>query len=731
MTARMRPPSIDELIDRAPFPTLEHIAVKGFETLQQQQRMTVTEAAEEYTRIGSGGGHSVKWSLKKTPYLKEPQDVLTSLEFQGMIFVGPARTGKTVMSLNWLSHTVKTDPADMLYIHMDRENARKWSNGDLKRYLEASTQIRAEQFTRRQDDNTFDKEFKSGMRFLLAYPTASNLSGITVPRGWLIDYDRMDDNVEGEGNPFDLLQMRTTTFKRFGMTVAESSPNPNKEIQDPKWRAPPHSPHEAPPIRGIFELYNRGDRRRWYWCCPHCKEAFEPDFKLLRYPDTADIMEAREQTYMLCPIYACGGILEPHMKEELNEGATWVKDGMIWVPAEKKIVERNGMKAARSSIASFWMKGPAAAYQDWGQLVEKYLRAVKALADTADDAPLRKTVTTDQGSYYIPHSRLSERSPEDLKTNAEDWDSTEEEPTVPLGVRFLIATVDVQKAAFVVQVHGFTATGDMVVIDGFKLRLSNRLNAADEKLPIDPAAFGEDWDVIKQQVILKTYPLADGSGRRMRIRATGGDSGGAEGVTGHAYNFWRKLKKEGEGLHRRFCLVKGEHSKTAPHARTTWPDSNQKGNGKLAIAKGDVPVILLNSNLMKDRVSGMLARRVQDDGEDASSGGMLRYPDWMPAWFYTQMTTEIRTEKGWENPRKRRNEAFDLAYYALGLAIRPMEQNVPYVMFNIDRLNYDEPPGWAAEWDKNDLVYGDETPLEPASAKKGEMSFADLAAKLA
>ncbi|UVK46829.1 phage terminase large subunit family protein [Mesorhizobium sp. AR07] len=722
MTARMRPPSVEELIDRARHQTIESIVVRGFESLQPAARMTVTEAGEAYTRIGSGGGHSTPWSLRRTPYLQEPQDELNSLEKQGMIFIGPARTGKTMMSLNWLSHTVKTDPADMLYVHMDRENARKWSKGDLERYLQASTKIREHQLTNRKDDNTFDKEFDSGMRFILTYPTSSNLSGITVGRVWLIDYERMDDNVDGEGNPFDLAQMRTTTFKRFGMTVAEASPNPNKEIQDPKWT--PSTPHEAPPIRGIFELYNRGDRRRWYWKCPHCTEAFEPDFKLLRYPEGASIMEAREQTYMACPV--CGGILEPDMKDELNWNGRWVKEGMIWTP-EGAIVERNGMKAERSSIASFWMKGPAAAYQDWGQLVEKNLRALKAFEDTGDDGPLRKTVTTDQGSYYIPQGRLSERSPEDLKNMGEDWGSTEDEPSVPHGVRFQIATVDVQKAAFVVQVHGFTATGDMVVIDGFKLRLSNRLNGAGERLPIDPAAFAEDWDVLIDGVILKTYPLADGSGRRMRIRATGGDSGGAEGVTGHAYNFWRRLRKRADGLHRRFCLVKGESSKGAPHARTTWPDSSQKG--KLAIAKGDVPVILLHSNLMKDRVATMLARRVEDTGEDETVGGMLRYPDWMPGWFYNQMTTEIRTDKGWENPRKRRNETFDLAYYALGLAIRPIELTVPYVTFNIDRINYDEPPSWAAEWDANDMVFGGEAPVAPVVSKK--LSLAELGKLLA
>ncbi|WP_158083509.1 terminase gpA endonuclease subunit [Manganibacter manganicus] len=686
--------------------------------------MSVTEAAEKWMRIGSGGGHSTPWSLRRTPYLQEPQDVLTSLDYQGMIFVGPARTGKTLMSLSWLTHTVMTDPADMMYVHMDRENARKWSKGDLERFLQASSAVRAHQLTNRKDDNTFDKEFDSGMQFRLTYPTSSNLSGITVGRVWLIDYERMDDNVDGEGNPFDLAQMRTTTFKRFGMTVAEASPNPNKEIQDPKWT--PQTPHEAPPIRGIFELYNRGDRRRWYWRCPHCNDPFEPDFKLLRYPDTADIMEAREATYMACP--SCGSVLEPTMKDDLNWGGRWVKDGMVWTP-EGEIVERNGMKAARSSIASFWMKGPAAAYQDWGQLVEKNLRALKAFEETGDDGPLRKTVTTDQGSFYIPQSRLSERSPEDLKNRAEDWNTSEQEPTVPHGVRFLIATADVQKSAFVIQVHGFTATGDMVVIDGFKCRLSNRLNGAGERLPIDPAAFGEDWDVLVDEVLKRTYPLEDGSGRQMRIRAMGCDSGGAEGVTGHAYNLWRRLRKGGEGLHRRFCLVKGDTPKSNPHAHTTWPDSNQKG--KMAIAKGDVPVILFNSNLMKDRVSVMMARRVEDSGDDETTGGMLRFPDWMPGWFYAQMTTEIRTEKGWMNPRKRRNEAFDLAYYALGLAIRSVEPNVPFVTFNIDRLNYDDPPVWAAPWDENALVFGGDAPSPETPTKPKRLTMAELAQKLA
>lgn len=694
---QIRPPTIDELIASVRYKTVEDIVASAFGEMKPANRMTVTEAGQQFSRIGSGGGHSKPWSLERTPYLKKPQDVLTSLDYTGMVFVGPARTGKTLMGLNWITHTVKTDPADMLYVHMDRENARKWSNGDLQRYLMASTDIRAEQLTSRQHDNTFDKAFKSGMRFLLTYPTASNLSGITVARVMFIDYDRMADDVDGEGNPYDLGAMRTTTFKRFAMTVAESSPNPNKEIQDPRWM--PASPHEAPPIRGIFELHNRGDRQRWQWCCPHCNDWFEPDFKLLHW-ESSDPMEARESTTMICP-HGC--VIEPRWKDEMNGFGDWIREGEFIRPGSDKVIDvRPGLKVTRSSIASFWLKGPAAAYQDWGQLVEKELRALKALEETGDDGPLRKTRTTDQGGFYIPQSRLSDFSPELLKAKAEDWGSTQDDPLVPEGVRFLVATVDIQKMAFVVQVTGYTALGDRVAVDMFKVRLSNRRNAKGERLPLDPAAFAEDWDVLIPEVMEKTYELNDGSGRRMAIRATGSDSGGAEGVTGHAYNFWRRLRAKQDGSHRRFILLKGEVTRSAPEAQTRWPDSSQKD--KLAIARGDVPVLFLHSNKLKDRVSLLMSRRIAD--EEGIDGGMLRYPDWAENWYYVQLTSETRSAKGWENTRKRRNEAFDLTYYAEGIVLRPMEKGVPYIHIGFDRIDWANPPAWAAEWDQNELVTG-------------------------
>jgi phage terminase large subunit GpA-like protein len=704
------------------FESLESMAVIAFDAMHSSEHLTVVQAAEKYVIIRQPGAHVGPWSAEKTPYLIEPQEVLTSLDYTGMVFVGPARTGKSQMFLNWQAHTVKCDPTDMMLVHMAQHTAREWSKDDLEKMHKNSPEIAAQLRPGRQNDNTFDKEYLSGMRLSITWPTANNLSGKTKRYVWIMDYDRMDDSVDKEGGVFDLAKKRTATFKRFGMTVAESSPG--REVDNPKWLA--KSPHEAPPTKGILELYNRGDRRRWQWQCLQCHEAFEPNFSLLQYPDSDDMMEAAEQVCLPCP--SCGFPMEPGMKDELNMGGRWVKDGMIWLP-KAEIVPRTDMKVRRSDIASFWMKGPAAAFQDWSSLVLENLRAVTSYEATGDEEALRKTVTTDQGEPYTPKARVSERTPEDLKAKGEDWGSTAECPTVPEGVRILIATIDVQARSFVVQVDGLTATDDLVLIDGFKIRKSARLDGDGHPLPIDPAGYTEDWDLLVEQVIERTYDLGDGSGRRMQIRLTGCDSGGREGVTFNAYAFWRRLKLAPEGHHRRFALIKGDGSKTAPRAMVTWPDSNRRD--KLAAARGDVPVVRLQADLLKDQVAAMLSRRVTESAE-ASGGGMIRFPAWTEDWYYSQMTTEIRTAKGWENPAKKRNEAFDLTYYALGLAVRPLDMTCPLVTINIGRIDWANPPAWAAEWDDNDMVLWPPSSTGPARpTAKPRTSFADLASKLA
>lgn len=703
-------------LPEALFPSVEHIVAAAAESVRPPERLSVSEAAAQYHIVNNPGSYVGPFSLDKAPYLREPMDEMTSLDLRAIVFVGPARTGKSAMAINWLCHTAICDPADMLVVHMTQSTARDWSQADLDKAVRNSPELRARLVPGRQNDNVHDKVFLSGMRLLIKWPSITELSGKTIPRQFLMDYDRMPDSIGGEGNAFDLTRKRGQTFKRRAMCVAESSPS--RDVTNPRWVA--NTPHEAPPTMGILDLYNRGDRRRWQWRCPQCAETFEPSFSLLSYPDSRDHLEAAEQVVMVCP--HDGFYMQPDMQHELNLGGRWVKDGAVWLP-DGSMVPRNGMTIRRSDIGSFWMKGPAASFTNWKELVVKYLAAQEAWEKNADEEALRTTINVDQGEPYTPKALEAGRLPDELAERARHWGGTRADPVVPAGVRFLITTIDVQARSFVVHVHGIGEGGDIWLVDMFKIRRSNyRFDADGAKAVIDPAGYIEDWWTLADEVIERTYPLGDGSGRRMQVKLVGCDSGGKAGVTSRAVEFWRALRDDPQGRQHqtRFQLLKGEAKPSTPPFRIDYPDSGRKD--RHSGARGDVPVAFLNSNLLKDQVSGLLGRTDE-------LGGQINFPIWYDAngkqediaWLYMQLTAEVRTDKGWQAPGGKRNEAWDLLYYCVGLWRDPR--------IALPHIDWSKPPKWAAPWDENLLVFAGDKPRFARAAPK--TSLEDIGALLA
>lgn len=716
--------------DRPPaFQTLGEMIRAAAEAIRPSEKLTVTEAAQKYVKIREKN-YSGPWSADRTPYIVEPQNTLTSLDHTGMVFVGPARTGKSQMWLNWLAYTAICDPESMLLMQMSMARAREFSLSDLAKLFRNSPDVRDRLVPGRTQDNVFDKTFLSGMRVTIVHPSINELSGKTSGRNWWMDYDRAPANIDGEGDGWSLLKTRAKTLGRHGMTVAESSPG--FPVTDAKWIAT--DPHEAPPCEGILSVYNNGDRRRWQWRCPSCSHAFEPDFKLFSYPKEGDIRARAEQVVMICPHNGC--ILTPDMQYDLNLGGRWIKEGQTWLEDGSVVGTPR-----RSDIASFWLKGPAAGFSTWPQLVEEYLAAETLYETTGSEEKLKAIVNTSLGLPYTPKALEAGRLPDELKARAQPY---ARRGHVPPGVGFLVTTIDVQaggRPCFVVHTYGIGVGGDIWHIDMQRIRKSRRLDEDGERKLLDPAAYAEDWHVLVDEVIERTYPLDDESGRHMSVKIIACDSGGAAAhgnekpkpsdgpvvsVTSNAYEFWRYLRDDPEGRHhhRRFHLVKGAPSKDGgtPRIHRTLPDSQQRD--KYAIARGDVPVWLVNSNMVKDQVSARLGR--------TDPGGQIHFPQWFDDagdainvdWLYTQLTAEVRTQKGWER-RGRKNEAFDLLAYCIAICLIPD--------IRIEQMNWDAPPTWATpDWSKNDLVF---TPVEgrPFAPEpvKPVRSLADLAAELA
>jgi phage terminase large subunit GpA-like protein len=81
-----------------------------------------------------------------------------------------------------------------------------------------------------------------------------------------------------------------------------------------------------------------------------------------------------------------------------------------------------------------------------------------------------------------------------------------------------------------------------------------------------------------------------------------------------------------------------------------------------------------------------------------SGDGVIYFPEWLPSWFYKELTSEVRTDKGWENLKGRRNEAFDLVCYAHAANLILIDK------YWSGSINWDSPPQWAEVWDYNSEV---------------------------
>lgn len=659
------------------------------------RRVSVAEGAADTLMIRQPGGYSGAWSAAETPYMIQPMNMLASRKHEALCFVGPARTGKTMGLLDaWFARNVTCDPGDMLIIQMSQEKAREFSKIRIDRAIRNSPKLAELMSQRGHDDNTHDKLFKHGMWVKIGWPSATQLSSSDYRYVALTDYDRMPDNIDGEGPAYALGLKRTTTFLSRGMCMVESSPG--REYLDPHWR--PQTPHEAPPASGIIGIYNRSDRRRWYWQCPDCSEYFEaaPGLGLFStLPAEAELMEvvrtaklndlADKHALVVCP--HCGSMIEQRHKPTLNrvETARWAADGQTITSAGEVLGE-----VPRSSIAGYWLGGVAAAYQKWDSLILRYLQGLRELSLSGSDLTLKATINTDQGMPYLPR-HLSADKEAGMQDRLEDLAQYH----VPDAVRFIVATVDIQggmNGRFVVEVRGFGVHLETWLIDRYAIWLTERDG---KPAKVDPAGYGEDWDLLTAKVVQATYKTS--SGRELRVLRTAVDTGGEDGVTHNAYAWFRRLRKA--GLSSRVMLVKGgSHVSEKPMT---------KGSARTNAGKPmhDMPVWVISTDYFKDLIAGSMRRKVPGPG-------YFHAPKWVPANYFDELRAEIRGANGKWQKIHARNEALDLWVYALAvcesLGCGPK-----------GRLNWDAPPAWALPLssENSELISREERKAEQQARK--------------
>ncbi|SOH93365.1 Phage terminase, large subunit GpA [Monaibacterium marinum] len=645
-----------------PFASMAGVVLDCLPSLRPPARISVTQACERYLRVKVGGSWQ-RFDRGVTPYMNEPLDMMASRRFLELIFVGPARAGKSELLLKGTAcYAIACDPGPVHVTQMDRDSAKAWAEDELAPSVRNSPDLAALQGKARSDRNIFSKRFIGGTKISIGAPTASNFASRTSRFELITDLDRMKLNIDGEGAPFSLAAKRPQTLLSRGMAMAESSPGHPIQIED--WT--PQSVHELPPCEGIVGLYNGGTRARWYWDCPHCGEAFEPRFDLLEYDAELPPAQAGASAEMKCP--ECGALISASEKPRLNRSGYWLHE-----TNEGGLARVEDPRIRSVSRLSYHLNGAAAAFASWSAIVSRYMVASQHARTMGDETGLQVVVNTDIGLPYRPSMMDEENAltAEGLLKRAEGLPRGE----APDWTRFVLVSVDVQKGRFVVQVEAWGTHGERALIDRFDLAQppDDAPGAGDPDRPraLAPERYSEDWDVLRP-LLDRVWPVS-GQGYGLRTLAVGCDMHGQPGVTDQAEKFWRKMRRE--GLMSRFFLIRG-HGGLKQRSLVWYAAPERAHGGKKA--RG-VKILNIATDLVKDSVTQSLTR--------LPGPGAYRLGNWIDAGLRDELCAERRGAAGWEmKAGVKRNEAFDLAGYNLALARH----------HGIENIDWDAPPDWAA-----------------------------------
>ena len=617
--------------------------------LRPPRRISVAELAEQLPRMvrNPPGGYSGPWRNAMAPYLVETMEDLTDPDCETSVLITPTQEGKTEIILNLIVYEAAEGGSDVLVLQPTRDLAQDFAERRVERAFTAD-QRSALFGGDRSDDKVFSKVFRNGARASIGWPTSAQISSRPLPKVVVDERDSMADDVDGEGDPVALARARTKRFGRKAKVLVTSTLKRNDGS-------------------GIAALYRQGDRQLLHWQCPHCAEWFTPGFDKARRPtlahlrirDDATEEEAEREAVLVCPNNGC--LIDETHKPAMNARKVWLAEGASLRP-DGSIVGQ----PVRSRIRSRWFCGIVGLGRRWGQLAAGYVRARRQLQERQDEEPLRTWWNTEFGAEY--RSVLAGAvalEPEELQRRAEDLPLGR----VPAWAGFVTCAVDVQGNRFDVLAQAWGAEGRSQIVDAFQI-FKTRDPDGTERL-LDPGRRAEDWDLLTAQVLRRAWPGE--AGTEYRAVTVACDTGGMGGVTGQAYDWWHRVRREDIQLAKRVMLLKGESRRDVPLVSIRKIETDRDGKR----LKRGIILSLVNTEALKDQVD--LRLRMQRPGP-----GWIHLPRALPDRFWEEATAEFRGAKGWEKARPR-NESFDLLVYNLAAWHR---RGGP-------RIDWNHPPDWA------------------------------------
>ena len=422
-----------------------------------QNRILVSESSSEPGR----------WRTDRAPYQREIMDAFTQPGVRQIVIMASAQVGKTELELNMMGRAIDVDPGPMLFIQPTDGFAEDFSKRRVAPMIRACPVLQRKVYEAKSRDagNTITmKTFPGGSVAFTGANSPTELAGRPVRYVFMDEIDRFPASAGTEGDPLELAERRTETFRHNRKVVKTSTPT----------------------IKGaskIEKAYMSGTQEEWHTECPHCKTYSFIRFDQIKF-DKEEYKDADgERQYHVRNVrWQC-----PVCQKETREYDT-KRCPAKWVAKNPEAIE--------AGVRSFRLNAFMSPWSDWTDICRSFLKA-------HDDPELLKVfVNTMLGESWEMRDRSG--APEAMHARREIYNAE-----VPTGALVLTCGMDTQDNRLEYEVVGWG-------------RDEQSWGIAKGVIP-GRADAPEVWEEV-DDLLDREWTMANGM--KMRILATFIDSGG-------------------------------------------------------------------------------------------------------------------------------------------------------------------------------------------------------------
>jgi len=312
--------------------------------IKPDKTLTVSDWADSYRMLPSNASAEPgKYRTKRTPYLKEPMDCLTSnSDVEEVIMIKAAQVGYSEMINNFIGYGIDVSPCSIMLVQPTGDAAKKYSKQRIDPMIEASPNLKKKvspKNTKEGSNTVLAKDFTGGMLNIVSATSAVSLRSTPVKFLCLDEVDGYPLDTDGEGNPIDLAKKRTTTFSRRKVLMGSTPTIENISV--------------------IAQNFKRGDMRYYHVPCPHCKGKQVLKFSNLQFKKDDKHQYIPDSVY-----YECEFCKEP-IKEYHK---TWMLDNGEWIATNPE---------APSKIRSYHISAlySPLGWKSWDEVAVEWLEA--------------------------------------------------------------------------------------------------------------------------------------------------------------------------------------------------------------------------------------------------------------------------------------------------------------------------------------------------------------------